>query len=337
MDEGDEEAPRRRRIGRGWRIALIAIAAVAVLLSLINASWLAPRPPGRLTVVANRGIAVPFDHKGLKATDCTATRIRPPGDNPYIENTLPSLYRAAKTGADAVAVQVAPTRDGQMVVFHDWTVDCRTDGHGAVRDLTLAEIKKLDAGYGYTADGGRTFPFRGKGVGAIPTVEEMLRELPRTKVVFVFKSKDPAEADALVAALHRAGVPIDDRFGFQGPTNVGRRLRQLVPGAWYIDPEGPKACLKDYVKLGWTGFVPGSCRNTTVVVPLNYRWTLWGWPYRFLDRMAKANTRVVIWGRYEDGNIAGLDRPEQYGEVPADFHGWLWVDDFYTMGPALQR
>lgn len=332
-ETGERKPPRRRR----WRYVLAGLAAVGLVFSLLNASWLAPRPPGRLIVVANRGIAVPFDHKGLKDSDCTATRIRPPGDNPYIENTLPSLYRAVKFGADAVNVQVAPTKDGQMVVFHDWTVDCRTDGHGPVRGLTLAEITKLDAGYGYSADGGRTFPFRGKGVGAIPTVEELLRELPKARIVFTFKSKDPAEADALVAAFRRAAVPIDDRFGFQAALPVAERMRRLVPGAWVVDDVQPKRCASDYLKLGWTGFTPASCRNTTIVVPLNYRWALWGWPYRFLDRMTKANTRVVIWGGYEDGTLVGLDHPEQYDQVPADFHGWLWVDDFYTMGPALRR
>src|SRR3954471_5499528 len=335
-DEGDAPAHPPRRRGK-WRYVLVAIAALTIVFSLINASWLAPRPPGRLIVVANRGIAVPFDHAGLKADDCTARRIRPPGDNPYIENTLPSLYRALKTGADALAVQVQPTRDGEMVVFHDWMVDCRTEGHGAVRDLTLAQLKKLDVGYGYTADGGRTFPFRGKGVGAMPTVGELLRELPKARIVFIFKSKDPRDADALVAAFRRAGVAIDDKYGFQGAAPVAERMRRLVPGAWAVDPRQPKACLTDYLKTGWTGFTPASCRNTTIVVPLNYRWALWGWPYRFLDRMAKANTRVEIWGPYRNGGIVPIDRPEQYDQVPVDFHGWLWVDDFYTMGPALQR
>jgi glycerophosphoryl diester phosphodiesterase len=332
-DDQPKPPPRRRK----WRYLLLGAAALAFLFSLLNASWLAPRPPGRLIVVANRGIAVPFDHKGLKKDDCTATRIRPPGDNPYIENTLPSLYRAVKMGADAVAVQVHPTRDGQMVVFHDWTVDCRTDGHGAVRDLTLADLKRLDVGYGYTADGGRTYPFRGKGVGAMPTVEEVLRELPRSRIVFVFKSRDPRDADALVAAFRRAGVAIDDKYGFTGDRAVTARMRRLAPAAWVYDPRAGQACLVAYLKTGWTGIVPAACRNTTVTVPLNYRWALWGWPYRFLDRMAKANTRVVIWGSYGNGGVAALDRPEQYDQVPADFHGWLWVDDFYNMGPALRR
>jgi glycerophosphoryl diester phosphodiesterase len=64
---------------------------------------------------------------------------------------------------------------------------------------------------------------------------------------------------------------------------------------------------------------------------------LWGWPYRFLSRMDKAHTRVLIYGNYSKSGVVGLDRPEQYDQVPADFHGWLWVDDFYNMGPALRR
>ncbi|MEA3001610.1 MAG: glycerophosphoryl diester phosphodiesterase [Sphingomonadales bacterium] len=330
--ENDEEKPAPRRRSK-WRPALIAVALIAVPLSLLNASWLAPRPPGRLIVLANRGIALPFDHRGIDNDSCTAQRIRPPGDNNYIENTLPSIYRARRLGADAVEVQVHPTKDGRMVVFHDWTLDCRTDGHGAVREHTLAELKKLDVGYGYTADGGKTFPLRGRGIGGMPTVEELLREVPGMRIVFAFKSKDPRDADALAAAFGRAGVAIDDKYGFFGDPAVLARMKQLAPGGWTFSAKAAGACLKDYLKLGWSGYTPPSCRDTTVVVPLNDRWALWGWPYRFLARMAKANTRVLIYG---DG-AAPLERPEQYDQVPADFHGWLWVDDFYTMGPALRR
>jgi hypothetical protein len=64
-------------------------------------------------------------------------------------------------GADLVEIDVAPTPTGNGV-FHDWTVDCRTEGKGEVRAATMAELKQLDPGYGYTADGGKTFPLRGK-------------------------------------------------------------------------------------------------------------------------------------------------------------------------------
>jgi glycerophosphoryl diester phosphodiesterase len=72
------------------------------------------------------------------------------------------MQAAALMGADMVEIDIAPTADGKIAVFHDWTVDCRTQGKGETRAKTLAELQALDPGYGYTADGGRNFPLRGK-------------------------------------------------------------------------------------------------------------------------------------------------------------------------------
>ena len=319
-----------------WKIFGIAIAVFAVAVSLLNASWLAPKPKGKLLLGAHRGLAQQFSREGVDNQTCTATRIRPPEHN-FIENTVFSMQNAVRFGADVIELDVHPTSDGQMVVFHDWTLECRTNGKGPIRDRTLAELKTLDVGYGYTADGGRTFPLRGRGVGAMPTVEEVLQKLPTIRLVFNFKSRDPRDADALVAAFRRAGVKIDDKYGFYGHPRVTRRLKRLVPGAWTYFKQEIRACLIDYLKIGWTGFVPASCRNTTVSIPLNYQWAIWGWPNRFLDRMAAANTKVLVFGDYEGGAIAGIERPEQLDRVPRDFRGYLWIEDFYTVGRALQR
>jgi glycerophosphoryl diester phosphodiesterase len=224
-----------------------------------------------------------------------------------------------------------------MVVFHDWTLDCRTDGHGVTREKTLAELKRLDVGYGYTADGGRTFPLRGRGVGGMPTVEEALRETPRMRLVFNFKSRDPRDADALVAAFRRAGAEIDDKYFFYGPPAVTSRLKQLVPGARTFWKDGMKTCLTDYLKFGWTSYVPKSCHRTIVAVPLNYQWAIWGWPKRFIARMESVGTKVILLGPYEKGKITGLERPEQLAKVPRDFRGYLWIEDFYAVGRALER
>jgi glycerophosphoryl diester phosphodiesterase len=319
-----------------WQYAGAGVVAFAVTVSLVNASWIAPRLNKPLVLVAHRGLAQQFDRAGVGRDTCTATRIRP-SEHDFIENTLRSMSNARHFGAGAIELDVHPTRDGQMVVFHDWTLDCRTDGKGPVRRQTLAELKKLDVGYGYTWDGGRTFPLRGRGVGGMPTVEEVLREVPRMRLIFNFKSKDPGDADALVAAFRRAGVEMDGKYGFYGHPVVTRRLRQLVPGAWTWWKEDMKACLKDYVKFGWTSFVPETCRNTTVAVPLNYQWMVWGWPKRFLARMESVGTKVILLGPYENGEIAGLDRPEQLAKVPRDFRGYLWIEDFYAVGRALER
>ena len=157
------------------------------------------------------------------------------------------------------------------------------------------------------------------------------------RLFFNFKSKDPRDADALVAAFRRAGVEIDGKFAFYGHPSVTGRMKQLVPGAWTFWKEEMKACLTDYVKCGWTSYIPKSCHNTTVAVPLNYQWAIWGWPKRFIARMESVGTKVMLMGPYEDGKIAGLERPEQLGKVPRDFRGYLWIEDFYNVGRALEN
>lgn len=64
------------------------------------------------------------------------------------ENTLRSIRRALELGVTAVEVDVHLSRDGRLVVIHDDTVDRTTDGYGRVRDLTFAELRRLDAGKG---------------------------------------------------------------------------------------------------------------------------------------------------------------------------------------------
>jgi glycerophosphoryl diester phosphodiesterase len=323
---------------RRWLLRIGGALAVAFLaLTFVNASWLAPEPRGRLKPIAHRGVYQAFDHRGVTNETCTAARIEPPY-HPYLENTLPSLAEARALGAAMVELDIAPTKDGHIVVFHDWTLDCRTDGHGAVRDHTLAEIKALDAGYGYTADGGKTFPFRGKGVGLIPTLEEFLQQAGSKPLLFNVKGGDPAEADRLAAALEAAGRdPEAAGDGFYGGPEAGpvARIRQLYPGAWVFSEERAKACTKAYAIEGWFGVTPAACRNGTLVVPLNRQWLFPGWPYRALARMAAVHAHVLMVGPQGGERPMGIDLPEQLAEVPASFNGYLFVDDLWTVAPAL--
>ena len=78
--------------------------------------------------------------------------------------------------------------------MHDWTVDCRTQGSGDTRSHDMAYLKTLDIGYGYTADGGATFPFRGKGVGQMPELKEVLTALPQGRFLVNYKSNEEREA-----------------------------------------------------------------------------------------------------------------------------------------------
>jgi glycerophosphoryl diester phosphodiesterase len=321
-----------------WKPLGLGIAGVAVTLSLINASWIAPKPKGQLILVARRGVGPVIAPEALAKGGCTATQIaQPPEDSLYIENSLPSLYRAMRLGAGAIEVDVRRTRDGHAVLFRDPALECRTNGRGAVRDQDLAALKALDTGFGYTADGGRTFPLRGRGIGGIATVEEALREVPTTRLIFNLPGGDPAAADAVVAAFARAGVEIGEKHGFHGDPRAVARVKALAPAAWTFDAGAEGSCLNDYFRVGWASWVPASCRGTTIVVPIDGQFSLWGWPKRFLARMAGAEAKVMVVGRQSGGAVTGLETVEQIDDVPRDFRGYLWVEDFFTVGRAVRR
>lgn len=123
----------------------------------------------------------------------------------YPENTLYAFRRAVEDWAvDAIELDVHATADGHCVVIHDPTVDRTTDGTGRVADLTLAELQRLDAGYRFTPDGGRTFPYRGQGL-RIPTIDEVLADLP-ADITLIAEVKARAAQAPLFEAVRRAGA-----------------------------------------------------------------------------------------------------------------------------------
>lgn len=99
------------------------------------------------------------------------------GGGLFPENTLEAFKYSAEMGVDVLELDVHSTSDGALVVMHDAQVDRTTNGAGRVNQLTLAELKSLDAGYAFTPDGGQTFPYRGKGV-TIPTLREIFDSFP---------------------------------------------------------------------------------------------------------------------------------------------------------------
>jgi glycerophosphoryl diester phosphodiesterase len=317
------------------RIALF-LAVAALLLTFVNASWLAPTPIGGVKLIAHRGVSQLFDHKGVEHGTCTADRIEPPVHD-YQENTVRSMEAAARLGADMVEIDIAPTADGRIAVFHDWTVDCRTEAKGDTRSKTLAELQALDIGHGYTADSGKTFPFRGRRKDHIPSLEEALAALPNTPIMFNFKGKDPREADQLAAALKAARRNVvERRDAFYGSSRPVERIRTHFPKAFAFSKERAKACTKDYILLGWTSIVPESCQGGVIIVPINRQWMFWGWPNKLIQRMQGVGARVIVIGNYGSDAGMGLTLPEQLGEIPSSFNGYVWVDDIWTVGPALR-
>lgn len=109
----------------------------------------------------------------------------------YPENTMLAFRAAAELGVDQIELDVRCTSDGELVIIHDATVDRTTNGHGAVADMTLSELRALDAG----SWKGEEF------AGAnIPTFDEFIafaREYPEMTFDFELKEYPEGEREAL--------------------------------------------------------------------------------------------------------------------------------------------
>ncbi len=119
------------------------------------------------------------------------------------ENTVESFRQAIALGVDAVEFDVHLSADGIPVVMHDPTVDRTTDGTGTLASRTVAQLKRLDAGARFTPDGGRSFPWRGRGL-TVPTLAEALEATAGVPVIIEMKTE--AVARPALELLQRTGA-----------------------------------------------------------------------------------------------------------------------------------
>lgn len=315
---------------------LVAVAATGAIY-LNNTSLLSSRAAGKPVVLAHRGLSQEFDSVGLERDTCTAERIRPPRHD-YLENTLRSMKAAFERGTDVLEFDIHPTTDGKFAVFHDWTVDCRTEGTGETRSHSMADLKKLDVGYGYTADGGKTYPFRGLGVGLMPSLDEVLAEFPDKRFHINVKSNDAQEGERLAAYIATLPPSRQDDLAVLGGDRPVQAVKQALPGIRTLSKQSLKRCLIRYQTLGWIGYVPDECRNRAMLLPTNFAPWLWGWPNRFLDRMAASGTEVFLIAPYHGSGFSeGMNDPEMIDALPEGYSGGISTDALDMIAPALQR
>ncbi|MFZ5816144.1 MAG: glycerophosphodiester phosphodiesterase [Bacillota bacterium] len=162
---GDPGGGRKRL---WWRAVLVALVAGIIA----RAVTVEPRPPKEYLMCRPVVIA----HQGAS------------GYAP--SNTMEAFRKALEQGADILEIDVHLTRDNIVVVSHDETIDRMSNGSGYIKDMTLAELRQYDFGYDFTPDGGKTFPYRGKGV-RIPTLEELFQAWPDLPVNIELKQTDP--------------------------------------------------------------------------------------------------------------------------------------------------
>lgn len=158
------------------------------------------------------------------------------GENEAPSNTLYAFKRTAALGADLLELDVHATKDGELVVIHDATVDRTTNGTGRVRDLTLAQVRALDAAEEFVPNRGTvaglpasSYPFRGVRTGAVapppgyvpddfrvPTLREVLAEFPDVPLNIEIKGT----SDTDLASFFRHATLLADLLKLTGRTDI---------------------------------------------------------------------------------------------------------------------
>jgi len=311
---------------------IYGLSGLIFCLYLWNASWWGAPQVRDLDIQAHRGLSQNFSTVDLTRDSCTATRIDPPRHR-YIENTTRSMQAALDAGATQIELDIHPLIDGEFAVFHDWTLECRTNGQGRTRDKTWAELRALDIGYGYTADNGQSFPFRGQFIGAMPRLSDVLTQFPDTHLTINIKDRSRDNATALLSYIPPQNLASLEFVGHETPMS---QIKRINPDLRVMSRERAKSCLTSYTALGWSGYVPKPCQNMTVPVPANFRRLLWGWPYKFEARLNKAGSRSMLLGPLSAAGSTGIDSAADLKYVPARYSGIVFTNKADIVAPILK-
>ena len=168
------------------------------------------------------------------------------------ENTLAAFDLCVRAGAD-IELDVYPTRDGHLVVIHDATVDRTTNGKGRVADLTLAEIKRLDAGSWFHPD------FAGE---RVPTLDEVFaivasHERRPTTIAINLKPVNDVVVRGVSNAVRKHKL-FARTFVFDLSLANARRFKKHEPrircaASAYTPDQIRKALEHDFIDVIWTG------------------------------------------------------------------------------------
>ncbi len=286
-----------------------------------------PTAGGPFALVSHRGVHQTFPLNGLTNETCTAEIIHPL-THTFIENTVPSMQAAFADGATAIELDVHRTADRHLVVFHDWTLDCRTDGHGVTNEQPLATLKLLDVGYGYTADGGKTFPLRGTGTGMMPTLPEVLAAFPDKSFIINEKDGDPETLDLLIAYL--ATLPTEQRvllsYWGNGYPTLHQHFPEIQP--YFFGESALRACLGDYLRMLVTGSLPAQCRDQIIGIPFSRLDQVPGGAALFLARAHQAGARVYV---------ADVDSAAQFATVATLPFDGIQTNRIEVIGPLARQ
>lgn len=222
------------------------------------------------------------------------------------------------------------------MVFHDSRVESRTERQGNVSDYTLAELQEMDVGYGYTSDGGKTYPLRGTGIGLMPSFDEVMKEFPGKEFLVHIRDEGREIGEILLDRLRRMGDKESSSISIYGNDEATKLIRAEYPTMKALTLKLMKPAILQYMLVGWMGIVPKRMKNMELHLPIEYARFLWGWPSRLVRRMEKANTRIVIVKKRGQWS-GGFDTVEDLKEIPDKYCGTIWTDRIDRVAPYFKK
>jgi glycerophosphoryl diester phosphodiesterase len=97
-----------------------------------------------------------------------------------------------------------------------------------------------------------------------------------------------------------------------------------------------KSCLLPYIAVGWTGIIPSACEKTQLHLPEKYAPYIWGFPGKFLSRMEKADTRVILVAG-DGGWSEGFDTKQDMNRLPEKYTGGIWTNRIDVIAPLIEK
>ena len=203
------------------------------------------------------------------------------------ENTLVAFGAAVEQWrTDVLELDVHLSRDGALVVSHDPTLQRCTDGEGRIAELRWAEMERLDAGHHFSPDGGRTHPFRGRGV-RLALLRDVLRTFPGVRLNVEVKAEAPGVEMEMASLLRREGAVERVCLGSELDP-LAERLVEALPEACHFYPRDALTELVVAIKSGATP--PDDRRYQVLDMPLDYG------DVRLVDRqLLEAAERLGRW------------------------------------------
>jgi glycerophosphoryl diester phosphodiesterase len=219
----------------------------------------------------------------------------------FPENTLYAFEQSWKLGVDVLELDVRETADKKLVVMHDRTIDRTTDGSGQISEMTLEAVKKLNAGYRFSPDGGQTFPFREQKI-TVPTLEEIFNALPDAKYVIEPKNESPTIVKSLCSLLRVRKMTDKTIVGSFSQTNLDEFRRECPEVATSAGPSEVSRFLAMYkTGLGASYSTPMQALQTP-----EYVGGLQIVSKEFVETARKLNLDVHVWTVNETAQMQKL-------------------------------